>query len=188
MSVLENIRFLCNRTGTTIPLLEKELSFGKGSIYKWDKNSPSIDKIQKVADYFGITADFLIYGYDKELESIVKELAVNKNGRLSFPNDIADLVKARFEPLKREYYDVPLDIDALELLELIRQYPVTTEFKKELLDALEDVKTARRDKVSSHHEPETIAAHHDGEDWTEEELEDIERFKEFLKSKRKQQE
>ncbi|MGF9906934.1 helix-turn-helix domain-containing protein [Brevibacillus porteri] len=34
----------------------------------------------------------------------------------------------------------------------------------------------------------TIAAHHDGEDWTKEELEEIERFKEFVKLKRKQQE
>ncbi|KAF1681247.1 MULTISPECIES: helix-turn-helix domain-containing protein [Bacillus] len=32
---------------------------------------------------------------------------------------------------------------------------------------------------------ETIAAHHDDEDWTEEELEEIRRFKEFVKSKRK---
>lgn len=31
---------------------------------------------------------------------------------------------------------------------------------------------------------ETIAAHHDGEEWTEEELEDIEEFKEILKLKR----
>lgn len=31
---------------------------------------------------------------------------------------------------------------------------------------------------------QTLAAHHDGEDWTEEELEDIERFKAFIKSKR----
>lgn len=30
----------------------------------------------------------------------------------------------------------------------------------------------------------TIAAHHDGEDWTEEELEEIERFKEFIRTKR----
>lgn len=37
-------------------------------------------------------------------------------------------------------------------------------------------------------EPETIAAHHDGEEWTEEELEEIERFKEFVRSKRKNQE
>lgn len=32
---------------------------------------------------------------------------------------------------------------------------------------------------------QTIAAHHDGEEWTEEELEEIERFKAFVRSKRK---
>jgi transcriptional regulator with XRE-family HTH domain len=32
----------------------------------------------------------------------------------------------------------------------------------------------------------TIAAHHDGERWTEEELEEIERFKEFVKMRRQQ--
>ncbi|AHM65112.1 helix-turn-helix domain-containing protein [Paenibacillus polymyxa] len=31
---------------------------------------------------------------------------------------------------------------------------------------------------------ETIAAHHDGEDWTEEELQDIEEFKELVKLRR----
>ena len=34
-------------------------------------------------------------------------------------------------------------------------------------------------------EVQTIAAHHDGEEWTEEELEEIERFKAFVRSKRK---
>jgi|HigsolmetaAR201D_1030396.scaffolds.fasta_scaffold62446_2 transcriptional regulator with XRE-family HTH domain len=33
---------------------------------------------------------------------------------------------------------------------------------------------------------QTVAAHHEGEDWTEEELEEIERFKEFVRMKRKQ--
>lgn len=32
---------------------------------------------------------------------------------------------------------------------------------------------------------DTIAAHHDGEEWSEEELEEIKIFKEFVKSKRK---
>lgn len=31
----------------------------------------------------------------------------------------------------------------------------------------------------------TIAAHHDGEEWTEEELAEIEEFKKYVKSKRK---
>lgn len=34
---------------------------------------------------------------------------------------------------------------------------------------------------------ETIAAHHDGEEWTEEELEDIEKFKEFIRMRREQE-
>lgn len=34
--------------------------------------------------------------------------------------------------------------------------------------------------------PETIAAHHEGEEWTEEELEDIEKFKEFVRMRRQQ--
>ncbi|WP_437829026.1 helix-turn-helix domain-containing protein [Niallia taxi] len=34
----------------------------------------------------------------------------------------------------------------------------------------------------------TIAAHHDGEEWTDEELDEIERFKEFVKSRRKNKE
>lgn len=33
-------------------------------------------------------------------------------------------------------------------------------------------------------EPETIAAHHDGDAWSEEELAEIERFKQFVRMKR----
>lgn len=39
-------------------------------------------------------------------------------------------------------------------------------------------------KSPSEHAADTIAAHHDGETWTEEELEEIERFKAFVRSKR----
>lgn len=42
------------------------------------------------------------------------------------------------------------------------------------------------DNNQNEYEIQTIAAHHDGEDWTEEELEEIERFKAFVKSKRGQ--
>lgn len=35
-------------------------------------------------------------------------------------------------------------------------------------------------------EIQTIAAHHDGDEWTDEEMEEIERFKEFVRMKRQQ--
>ncbi|MGE6894438.1 helix-turn-helix domain-containing protein [Priestia flexa] len=40
------------------------------------------------------------------------------------------------------------------------------------------------EKMAANDNIETIAAHHDGEDWTEEELDEIERFKNFVKLKR----
>ena len=44
-------------------------------------------------------------------------------------------------------------------------------------DVAEDMKPKK--------EIETLAAHHDNEDWTDEELAEIEAFKEFVRSKRK---
>lgn len=38
------------------------------------------------------------------------------------------------------------------------------------------------------YEPETIAAHHDGDEFTEEELKSIEEFKEFVRMRREQKE
>lgn len=43
-----------------------------------------------------------------------------------------------------------------------------------------------RTDIKNPYEPETIAAHHDGDEWTDEELEDIEKFKEFVKMRREQ--
>lgn len=40
------------------------------------------------------------------------------------------------------------------------------------------------DELLGLNEPETIAAHHEGEDWTEEEQAEIEQFKQFVKMKR----
>lgn len=64
MALVENIKSLCDMKGTSVPKLEKELGFSKGSIYNWDKNSPSIDKVQKVANYFRVSLDRVIFGFN----------------------------------------------------------------------------------------------------------------------------
>jgi Helix-turn-helix. len=60
MRLLENIQFLCKERDISIPRLEKELGLGNGAIYKWEKSSPSIDKLQKVAEYFNVSIDYLL--------------------------------------------------------------------------------------------------------------------------------
>lgn len=47
-----------------------------------------------------------------------------------------------------------------------------------------DISLAALDDYETQQEVLTIAAHHDGEDWTEEELNEIDEFKKFVLSKR----
>jgi len=60
MTLVNKIQDLCRLKGTNQSTLERELGFGKGTISKWDKSSPSADKLQSVADYFHVSIDFLM--------------------------------------------------------------------------------------------------------------------------------
>lgn len=74
VSMVERIKVLCSQRGTSIPRLEQELGFGKGAIYNWDKSSPSIDKVAKVAAYFDVSTDY-IFGIKKD-ENINPDIRV----------------------------------------------------------------------------------------------------------------
>lgn len=60
MSIVENIRALCQKANITFAFLERQLNLGNGTIRKWDKNTPSVDKLCKVADFFSVTVDYLL--------------------------------------------------------------------------------------------------------------------------------
>lgn len=72
--LLENIKCLCKQHQITIPKLEKELELGKGSIYKWNTCSPSIDKVLKVSTYFRVPIDELTGHMAKEEKRVIKAL------------------------------------------------------------------------------------------------------------------
>lgn len=46
------------------------LGFSNGSISKWKKSTPTPDRLQKIADYFGVTIDFLMGKTDKNTCSV----------------------------------------------------------------------------------------------------------------------
>lgn len=102
MTAFDIVKSLCEEQKLSIVELEERLNFSRNSLYSWKKNKPSSEKLEKVADYFNVSVDYLLGRTDQK------------------------------------------HIDEIE----------------------------------------TIAAHHDGEEWTEEELAEIERFKEFVRMKR----
>ena len=57
--LLSNIRELCKKNSITIVTLEKNLGIGAGTISRWNKATPSFDKIEAIADFFQISIDEL---------------------------------------------------------------------------------------------------------------------------------
>lgn len=77
----------------SINQLEKELGISSGSLCKIDKNKPSSDKLQKIADYLGVSVDYLLTGEDKsdnpyylneETSQIAQEIFDNQDLKMLF--------------------------------------------------------------------------------------------------------
>lgn len=99
-------------------------------------------------------------GIGSKLDILLKDRHRNVNDVANAANVPASTV---YSIIKRDNTKADLDI----LQRLARELEVTLEY------------------FVDDYEPETIAAHHDGEEWTSEELDEIEEFKKYVKSKRK---
>lgn len=60
MNLRDRIKELANQRKVSVAELERTLGFGNGSISKWNKQSPSTEKLKQVADYFQVSLDYLV--------------------------------------------------------------------------------------------------------------------------------
>mgnify|MGYP000538566516 FL=1 len=60
MGLRDVVKDLAVKKKISVAELERTLGFGNGSISKWNKQSPSVDKLNKVADYFDVSVDYLL--------------------------------------------------------------------------------------------------------------------------------
>lgn len=58
---LTNIKYLCKKNGITIAELETLIGMGNGVIGRWPKGAkgPTIESVMKVADYFGVSIEYV---------------------------------------------------------------------------------------------------------------------------------
>ena len=63
MGTIDIIRTLCTKRGISIKTLEKELGFSNGSLAK--SATIKAERLQKIAEYFNVSVDYLMYGEDK---------------------------------------------------------------------------------------------------------------------------
>lgn len=105
MGLVQRIKLLSDEKKMSFAELERKLGFANSSIRKWDERTPGIDKIQKVADYFGVSTDYLLGRteklryYDltekderdiqKELEKIIEDMGNSE--AIAFSKDTEEL-------------------------------------------------------------------------------------------------
>lgn len=102
MTLKERIQQLCKQFGISMNQLEDQLGFGKGYISKLGKSTPNVTKIQKIAEFFGVSVDYLMNGENstqpelsakderditKDLNNIMKKLQDGENGPASYDGE-----------------------------------------------------------------------------------------------------
>lgn len=58
--IYERVKELCSVRKITIAQLEKECGFANAAIRRWSFASPTAKNLERVADYFGVSTDYLI--------------------------------------------------------------------------------------------------------------------------------
>ncbi|WPC20890.1 helix-turn-helix domain-containing protein [Pediococcus inopinatus] len=60
MTLFDRVKKLADAQGKSLKNIALELGFGENSLYGWKTKNPGIDKLQAVADYFGVSTDYLL--------------------------------------------------------------------------------------------------------------------------------
>ena len=91
MTLKDRIKNLCKERGISVSKMERECGFANGYISKLDKSTPNTAKIQIIADYFGVSTEYLITGevregyyLNPETARVAQELFDNPKMRILF--------------------------------------------------------------------------------------------------------
>lgn len=124
MTTFERIEKLRTEAGLSQGKLEKELGFSNGSISKWKNSNPTYKRLQKVADYFHVSIEYLVSGEEnpkekspeltarderdikKDLDSLREKLANKEFGPAAYdgqeiPDEDIDLFLGQVELMLR---------------------------------------------------------------------------------------
>lgn len=128
MTLVEKIRTLARQRDLSLPQLEQELGLGNGTISRWRSSSPNTEKLQKIADYFQVSMDYLLgreqyltqkdeKDITKDLDNIMQKLTSGEDGPASYNGE-------ELSPEAAELFRDELEI-ALKRLKIINKEKYT---------------------------------------------------------------
>lgn len=111
MTLRDTIKKLCKDNSISVNKLEGDLAFAKGYISKLDKSTPNSAKLQKIADYFGVSLDYLMTGSDSKYSDEDALLDV----RISEDTELKEAIKKYYSLDDRKKKHV------IELIDLLNE-------------------------------------------------------------------
>lgn len=115
------IKELCKTKGVTVTEAEQELGFARGSLCKIDTNKPSMEKVQKIADYFGVTINYLMTGTDDNEEQPQLSARDEKDISRRLEQTLSDLENQQDALM---FDGAPLDDETKELLKASLEHSI----------------------------------------------------------------
>jgi transcriptional regulator with XRE-family HTH domain len=85
VSLVQNNKRLADEKNVTFAEIERKVGLSNGQIRRWDKASPKVENVQKVADFFGASIDDLLERKDISKEET--ELRAALKNVLSFDGE-----------------------------------------------------------------------------------------------------
>lgn len=86
MTAFDRVKKLCDRQGISVNNLEERIGLGKNSLYSWKNNVPGGVNLEKVADYFDVSTDYLL-GREEKPKYTETDLSVMIDNALSFDGE-----------------------------------------------------------------------------------------------------
>ena len=90
MTTLDIVCRLCEQHNITLAELERATGLSRGSIAKMKTSTPKADRLKRIADFFGVSVEYLMTGKDTE------KLSTNGNAWY-FDDESAEIAQELFE-------------------------------------------------------------------------------------------
>lgn len=168
-----------------------DLKINKSMVSKWENNidTPSLNSAKYIAIFFDVSLDYLLGVSDDKNVVAVDASAPADPLQLSEQEKwLIDTYRELDDP-QRERLLAYIEglLDAGSLKNHLYKSPVVNEFMNcyDSPSGLMVAEPMSEYTSESQYEPVTIAAHHDSDEWSEDELKEIEDIKKYAKSKKK---
>lgn len=118
MTLLDRVKELCKENGISQRKLEQDLELGNGASSKWAKSSPSSELLQKIAEYFNVSLDWLLGKTEfrnlPDESTLADDVKRNEEFNARDKRDIAKTMNFMLEQLENEQQALMFDGEALD--------------------------------------------------------------------------